>query len=86
MGNVAEVFLPPFSLCLTRSVYGLSQENEVDSLRYAGLPSGDHSVEVEGLGLFAPTGSYAHGRNRGGLGDEEEQEVRTLLKQRKRLP
>lgn len=49
------------------------QEEEADSLRYAGLPSGDHSVEVDGLGKFAPSGSYAHGGVCGGLGDEEEE-------------
>lgn len=52
------------------------QERKADGLRYEGLPSGDHSFVVEGLGQFAPTGSYAHGGNRGGLGDEEEEEVR----------
>lgn len=49
------------------------QEGVSDSLRYAGLPSVDHSLEVEGLGRFAPQGSYANERNRGGLGDEEEE-------------
>lgn len=49
------------------------QEQEADNLRYAGLPSGDHSVEVDGLGKFAPSGSYAHGGVLGGLGDEEEE-------------
>lgn len=49
------------------------QEGVSDSFRYAGLPSVDHSLEVEGLGRFAPQGSYANERNRGGLGDEEEE-------------
>lgn len=50
-------------------------------MRYAGLPTGDHSVVVEGLGKFAPTGSYAHGRRQGGLGgEEEEEEVKKPLK------
>ncbi|CAM9837811.1 unnamed protein product [Laminaria digitata] len=52
----------------------VAEEEEADSLRYAGLPSGNHSVEVDGLGKFAPTGSYAHGGVHGGLGDEEEEE------------
>lgn len=52
------------------------QERQADVVRYAGLPSGDHSLVVEGLGRFAPTGSYAHGGNQRGLGDEEEEEVR----------
>lgn len=43
----------------------------MDSLRYLGLPDGDHSLEVEGLGRFAPQGSYAHG-GQGGLGDEDK--------------
>lgn len=48
------------------------QERQADRLRYAGLPSGDHSLVVEGLNQFAPTGSYAHGGNRGGLGDDDD--------------
>ncbi|CBJ28972.1 conserved unknown protein [Ectocarpus siliculosus] len=51
-----------------------AEERKADGLRYEGLPSGDHSLVVEGLGQFAPTGSYAHGGSRGGLGDEEEEE------------
>ena len=47
------------------------QERRADSLRYAGLPKGDHSVLVEGLGTFAPMGSYAHD-SPGGLGGDEE--------------
>lgn len=43
-------------------------------MRYIGLPPGDHSVEVEGLGRFAPEGSYAHDAGRG-LGDEDDDEV-----------
>lgn len=50
----------------------LFQERQADRLRYAGLPRGDHSLVVEGLGQFAPSGSYAHSGSRGGLGDEEE--------------
>lgn len=50
-----------------------SQEGQADELRYDGLPSGDHSLVVEGLGQFAPTGSYAHSGNQRGLGDEEEE-------------
>lgn len=48
------------------------QEQQVDSLRYLDLPAGDHSLEVEGLGRFAPQGSYAHDTG-GGLGDQEDQ-------------
>ncbi|CAM9527992.1 unnamed protein product, partial [Ectocarpus sp. 12 AP-2014] len=51
-----------------------AEERKADGLRYEGLPGGDHSLVVEGLGQFAPTGSYAHGGSRGGLGDEEEEE------------
>ncbi|CAM9719330.1 unnamed protein product [Sphacelaria rigidula] len=49
-----------------------AEEQEVDSLRYLGLPNVDHSLEVEGLGRFAPQGSYAHG-GQGGLGDEDDE-------------
>ncbi|CAM9438846.1 unnamed protein product, partial [Scytosiphon promiscuus] len=51
-----------------------AEEREADGLRYAGLPSGDHSVVVEGLGQFAPSGSYAHRGTLRGFGDEEEEE------------
>lgn len=56
-------------------VASVLKEREADSLRYLGLPLGDHSVVVEGLGKFAPSGSYAHGGVRGGLGDDDEEEV-----------
>lgn len=46
----------------------------MDSLRYLDLPAGDHSLEVEGLGRFAPQGSYAHDTG-GGLGDQEHQVI-----------
>eukprot|EP00752_Nemacystus_decipiens_P013791 g12244.t1 len=49
-----------------------AEERQADSLRYASLPSGDHSVVVQGLDQFAPSGSYAHGGKRGGLGDDED--------------
>ncbi|CAM9218740.1 unnamed protein product, partial [Hapterophycus canaliculatus] len=52
----------------------VAEEREADSLRYAGLPSGDHSVVVEGLGQFAPSGSYAHRGTLRGFGDDEEEE------------
>ncbi|CAM9550296.1 unnamed protein product, partial [Choristocarpus tenellus] len=50
-------------------IFGALQE-----LRYADLPHGDHSLEVEGLGQFAPEGSYAHVKGIGGLGGDEVRE------------
>lgn len=43
-------------------------------MRYASAPSGDHSLVVEGLGQFAPSGSYAHSGHQGGLGDDDDEE------------
>eukprot|EP00903_Cladosiphon_okamuranus_P016054 g14821.t2 len=52
----------------------VAEERQADTLRYASLPSGDHSLVVEGLDQFAPSGSYAHGSKRGGLGDDDDEE------------
>lgn len=51
------------------------QERKADVLRFSGLPKSDHSVFVEELGTFAPTGSYAHDRQGGLGGDKEASEI-----------
>ncbi|CAM9172030.1 unnamed protein product [Discosporangium mesarthrocarpum] len=44
----------------------------IESLRYADLPDGDHSKDVEGLGRFAPEGSYALEEDARGLGGDDK--------------